>query len=170
MYSEFYDKYIKGSENLWFTQNCVPEMGEVRGKIVMLRVVSIDDTFDETNSGINFENYPYVGTTQLYDYRRCDIAMLNGETYAQMYVQDSYKLGVDEKWTAVKDFIESDLSDEDFNICLTSSSKIPLPYLIAKKTNKTLMEYDFEKGKIYGIIATDFITQEICEKIYSTNY
>lgn len=170
LYSEFYNRYIKGNESLWFTQNRIPEMGEVRGKIVMLRVVSVDGSFDDTNSGINFENYPYVGSTKLYDYRRCEITDLNNIAYAQMYVQDSYKLGVNDKWTAIKDFIESDLSDEEFNICLTSSSKIPLPYFIAKQTNKNLSEYEFENGKVYGIIATDFITQEICEKIYSTNY
>ncbi|MGN1161540.1 MAG: phosphatidylinositol-specific phospholipase C domain-containing protein, partial [Candidatus Fimenecus sp.] len=61
-YSSFYDYYIKSNPDIWFIENRIPTLGEVRGKIVLLRAVSLDTSrFDDSNSGINFSQYPYIG-------------------------------------------------------------------------------------------------------------
>lgn len=67
----------------------------MRGKIVLLRVVGADALhFDDKTCGIDFSAYPYIGSRDIRDFRRRDIKKLaGGKTYAQMYVQDSYKLG-----------------------------------------------------------------------------
>lgn len=95
LFGEFYAQCIRGREELWYLENRIPALGEVRGKIVLLRVVGVDALhFDDKTCGIDFSAYPYVGSRDIRDFRRRDIKKLSdGETYAQMYVQDSYKLG-----------------------------------------------------------------------------
>lgn len=169
-YSEFYNTVIKGNADRWFAQNRIPTLGEVRGKIVLLRAVSVDkEAFDETNSGINFDSYPYIGSKKINDYRCGKIADLNGNGYEEMHVQDSYKLEMKKKWQAVKGFLEADLDKRNFNICLLSCTGIFQPYLNARFVNNEFMEYELRK-KEYGIIAVDYVDHEICRKIYETNY
>lgn len=169
-FTAFYDMYIKNNTDLWYTENRIPTMGEVRGKIVLLRVVGADTTvFNDKNSGINFNTYPYIGNQEQYDYRRCDINKLDGTKYASMYVQDSYKLEGDKKWTAIKDFLDSDLNANDFNICLTSCTNRSTPKTNAKDINKRFMDYKLEKGRTYGIIVNDFIDEALCEKTILSN-
>lgn len=95
MFGEFYAQCIRGREELWYLENRIPALGEVRGKIVLLRVVGADALhFDDKTCGIDFSAYPYIGSRDIRDFRRRDIKKLSdGKTYAQMYVQDSYKLG-----------------------------------------------------------------------------
>ena len=106
MFGEFYEQCIRGREELWYLENRIPALGEVRGKIVLLRVVGVDAShFDDKTCGIDFSAYPYIGSRDILDFRRRDIKKLaGGKTYAQMYVQDSYKLGGIKKWKAVTAF------------------------------------------------------------------
>ena len=170
LFNYFYENCIKKNSDYRYTENRVPILDEVRGKLVLLRVVDVDTyKFDDSNSGINFSRYPYIGGTETIDFRRRDIKKLSGETYAQMYVQDSYKIGGDAKWEAVTTFLESDLNPSDFNICLTSGTEPSTPFFNAKVINPKLSKYEFKTGKTYGIIAMDFAAEELCEKIYMTN-
>lgn len=169
-YNEFYKRYIANNQDVWFLENRIPSLGEVRGKIVLLRAVCADTArFTDENCGIDFTSYPYVGTYNVDDWRRGEIKKLSGDVYAEMFVQDSYKSEGKYKWKTVTDFLESGLSDEDFNICLTSCTRLSVPRFNAPKINKLIKHYDFIKGNLYGIIATDFIDAEICEKIINTN-
>ena len=169
-YNEFYKKYIADCLDLWFLQNRIPTMSEARGKIVLLRAVSVDaERFTDENCGVDFTAYPYVGSYNVDDWKRGEIRMLSGEKYAGMYVQDSYKSEGMHKWGTVTRFLESGLSDEDFNICLTSCTRVFVPRFNAPKINKLIKQYNFTKGRLCGIIATDFIDAEICEKIISSN-
>lgn len=168
-YTEFYSNVIKENEEKWFLENRIPTLGEARGKIVLLRVVSVNkDLFSEKDSGIDMSSYPYVGSKKVYDYRLESISELNGKEYAKMFVQDSYKLQMKKKWNAVKGFFESDPDGKNFNICFLSCTGFFLPFLNAKYVNKKFLEYSSE-NKVHGIIAMDYADEEICEKIYSTN-
>ncbi len=170
LYSEFYNDVIKGNESRWYLENRVPALDEARGKVVMLRAVAVEkELFDEKNCGIDFSRYPYIGSKELYDFRLESVADLNGKEYTKMYVQDSYKIQMKKKWTAVKGFLESDLDKNNFNICLLSCTGSFQPYLNAKYINKIFMDYCLDKNKVYGIIAADFITEDICKKIFETN-
>ena len=60
-FDAFYEQCIKGQEDIWFLENRIPTLGEVRGKIVLLRVVKADRSkFDDQNSGLDFGAYPHV--------------------------------------------------------------------------------------------------------------
>ena len=169
-YNDFYKRYIENNKDSWFIENRVPALGEARGRIILLRVVSADqDRFTDENCGIDFRTYPYVGSYNVDDWKRGEIRKLSGEVYSGMFVQDSYKSEGMHKWGTVTRFLESGLSDEVFNICLTSCTRVFVPRFNAPKINKLIKRYDFITGNLYGIIATDFIDAEICKKIISSN-
>ncbi len=169
-FAEFFNTNVKGKENRWFIKNCVPTLDEVRGKIVLLRAVDVDKgLFDDSDSGINFSHYPYIGSKKIGDFRLEPVTDLNKNEYTKMYVQDSYKLEMKKKWQTVKSFLESDLDKRNFNICLLSCTGFFQPYMNAKYINNEFMKYALEK-KTYGIIAVDYAQPEICKKIYETNY
>lgn len=169
-YNAFYKKYIENCLDCWFLENRIPTMDDVRGKIILLRAVSADaNKFTDENCGIDFTSYPYVGSYNVDDWKRGEIRNLSGEKYAEMFVQDSYKTEGMHKWSTVSRFLESGLSDNDFNICLTSCTRVFVPRFNAPKINKQIKNYNFINGRQYGIIATDFIDAEICEKIISSN-
>lgn len=169
-YTEFFKRYVEPFENMWFVENRIPVMGEVRGRIVLLRVVSVDtDIFTDENCGIDFSDYPYVGTYNFDDWKMGEIRTLSGDVYSEMFVQDSYKSEGMHKWGTVTRFLESSLSAEDLNICLTSCTRLRVPFVNAMQINKLIKCYDFSKGKTYGIVAVDFADSELCEKIINTN-
>lgn len=170
-YSGFFDKYVAAEPELWFVQNCVPTMGQVRGKIVLLRTSKLDESrFDDSNSAVNFEEYPHIPGKAVIDFKTEIITNVENTQYiSTLYVQDSYKLSADKKWTAVTTFLESEKSKENFNICVTSSTDRLSPRYNANIINKKLMEYDFKDGETYGVISCDFINAQLCEKIYSSN-
>lgn len=169
-YNVFYKKYIEKAPEKWFTENRIPAMGEVRGKIILLRAVSVDkEKFTDENSGIDFTAYPYVGSFNVDDWRRGELKKLDGTPYGAMLIQDSYKSEGKYKWQTVTCFLESGLSEDDFNICYTSCTRIFVPRINVKYINKQILSYNF-KRKYYGIIATDFIDADISEKIIMTNF
>lgn len=170
-YSAFYDKYINADKDLWFIENRVPTLEEARGKIVLLRVVPVDENrFDDSNSGINFSTYPHVEEPEVINFKSSKITKLSDKkAYAGLYVQDSYKLKPEEKWTAVKTFIEQDLNPNNFNINLSSYAGSKLPEGNAKDMNPRILNYNLENGRYFGILATDFVTAELAQHIYKTN-
>ena len=168
-YNVFYKKYIENAPGKWFTENRIPAMGEVRGKIILLRAVSVDkEKFTDENSGIDFTAYPYVGSRNIDDWRRGELKKLDGTPYGAMLVQDSYKSEGKYKWQTVTHFIESDLSENEFNICYTSCTCLLVPRINVRYINPRITSYDFG-NKYFGIIATDFITPEICNAIIESN-
>lgn len=169
-FNEFYSRYIQNNEQFWFLENRIPVLNEVRGKIVLLRNVGVDsEEFSDKNSGIDFHP-PYIGSTFVDDWKTGDLCSIEtGRPFAKVHIQDSYKVEGRKKWGTVKRFLESDLDSENFNICTSSCTGIRLPYFNAKLINKNLMKFNFEKGRIYGIVMMDFVTPELCEKIVAVN-
>ncbi len=164
-YNEFFERHIHPRKEMWFVENRIPAMGEVRGRIVLLRAVSVDSAeFTDNNCGIDFSSYPYVGSRNVDDWRRTDIKKLDGTVWAHMYVQDSYKTQGKHKWETVKGFLESGLDENEFNICCTSCTGLLLPRFNSRIVNNKLMAYDFP-DRYAGIIATDFVNAEMCKKI-----
>ncbi len=169
-FSKFYSKYICNNSKLWFTQNRIPTLKEVRGKITLLRNVDVDkNKFTDNNSGINFRP-PYIGTKKVDDWRRGDILSIEtDEKYSEVFIQDSYKVNGMKKWGTIKRFLDLPLRNDEFNVCMTSCVGVRGPYFNAKMINKKIMGYIFEKGKMYGIVAMDFVDKNICEKIILVN-
>lgn len=169
-YTAFYNKYIRSNADMWYIKNAIPLLGDARGKIVLLRVAGVDKgIFDDSNSGIDFSSYPYVGTRTVDDWRKADICSVDsGEPYAKMLVQDSYKVEGVKKWNTVTRFLESE-DKCDFNICLTSCTFMFVPRINVKYINKCLKKYNFIADKKYGIVVSDYMDRSICSKIILSN-
>ncbi|MGN1194936.1 MAG: phosphatidylinositol-specific phospholipase C domain-containing protein [Acutalibacteraceae bacterium] len=178
-YTGFYNKYIEPDIDSWYIQNDhVPTLDECRGKIVVLRYNSVDDElFDNTNSAISFQGYPYINNYKTDDFRFTQIYMTKPEdetaeepeSYTGLYVQDSFRLAPDKKWTAVSSFLSLEHKPWYYSVCVTSSSANGSPYYNALIINSKLMEYPFAKGTNYGIVSVDFASAELCSKLYTTN-
>lgn len=170
LFSKFYDELIVPFPQLWFTENRIPDLDEVRGKIVLLRNAIADSSrFDDSTGGINFESYPYIETQELYDYRYGYISSSDHGFGSFMYVQDSYMLEGEKKIATIEGFWEETLYTSDFNICCTNAHNKKSPVANAKEINAFLSSYDFKEGGYYGIVSMDFATKELCEKVYMTN-
>lgn len=170
LFSKFYDELIAPCPGLWYLQNRIPDLDEVRGKIVLLRVADADPArFDDSNSGLNFEKYPYIESTDIDDFRIASIKKRERGVAGYMYVQDSYLIEGTKKTEAIAGFFDSGLLPCDFNICCTNAHNKKSPYANAKQINAFLSSYDFKEGKTYGIVVMDFVTKELCERIYMTN-
>ena len=178
-YTGFYEKYIEPEPDLWYVRNDrIPTLDECRGKIVIFRYNLVDSLkFDNSNSAISFDGYPYVNNyktedfvfTQVYMTRPEDETLEEPVSYAGLFVQDSFRLPPDKKWTAVSSFLSEERKPYWFSVCVTSSSANGSPYYNALLINSKLMNYPFEKGGLYGIISMDFATEELCRKIYEVN-
>ena len=170
-FTSFYEKYISNFKDDWYLENRIPSIGEIRGKIVLLRVVGADSkVFNDSNSGINFSLYPYVGSTFVDDWRTSEIKSLNTDTIvSHMFVQDSYKVEGSKKWSTIKRFLDSQMNALNFNICLMSCTRFRVPMINSKYINIKFLQTEFNINKLYGIIVADYITDEISSKIIKLN-
>lgn len=171
VFSRFYDECIEPDTDAWFLENRVPDLGEARGKIVLLRYSEADRTrFNDKNSGLNFESYPYLDAddSDFFPYRSI-YSYDESTAIAYMHIQDSFKLEESKKIEAIKGFFDAPHFFHDFEICCTNTTKSKPAYVSSQQINDFLMSYDFVAGKVYGIISVDFATKELCEKIYMTN-
>lgn len=169
-YTSFYNLYIKDNSDIWFAENRIPTLDEVRGKIVLLRSVSVDtENFDDSNSGIDFTKYPYITSQAQGDFRRCDISTLSGEPYSVINIQDSSRLTSELKWNDINTFLDSDKSSGEFNFCGTYLTGRTLPQISSQEINALLNTYNFKKGELYGIINMDYLSSNLCELVYGSN-
>ncbi len=145
----------------WYTENRIPTLDEVRGKIVLA-------TRFENEYGL-YLNWQEQGDRTILDvpHKKEDINI--SESF---FVQDRYNYDVEDKIQAIEYCLENSMSNNStFHLNFTSTSgngKVGFPKKYAKKINNYLMEYDWNK-KNYGIIIIDFADQELAHKIYSTN-
>lgn len=161
-----YHTYIKESEEKWFTENRIPLLDEVRGKLVLLNRCKSDGSFDKT--GINCtewedqgENVPYPLSLET-----------GGENSETFVIQDRYMYKPEPRWNeCIKPFLDK---AEDFNgkyilNFLSTAGGLKGPYGNSKYINPQFLDYPLEKARYYGIICCDFPTAEITEKIIETN-
>ncbi|MCM1364251.1 MAG: phosphatidylinositol-specific phospholipase C domain-containing protein [Faecalibacterium sp.] len=198
-YTDFYKKYIADDKDAWFTENRIPTLDEVRGKIVLLRHASLDYTlFNDTNSGIDFGDYPYIEEKEVGNFKTeymatsCfyeiidafeDVdefievddewyhAMKMPFSFGKMLVEDAYQLSPKKKIQAIEMFLDGEYENDDtcFNICNTNSSDSSYPEKNAVIINEFLSDYEFVADKKYGVMCMDFVTHELAEKVYMTN-
>lgn len=157
---------VSEDESKWFTENRIPTLDEVRGKIVLFNrydsksemgIIASAGWAD--NTAFEIENSDFV-----------------------INVQDHYNLGEAEniatKWNEAVELFEKSLSEKDTesNLYINflsghTSYRLPDITEVSDAMNGKISDYltNAEDGN-YGIILCDFIDAEICEKIIKTNY
>ncbi|MBQ7364832.1 MAG: phosphatidylinositol-specific phospholipase C domain-containing protein [Clostridia bacterium] len=147
----------------WYTGSAIPTLGSVRGKCVLWRRFA-------TSSSYGFDaSHDFADNSR-------DFTITNGayKLRAQDYYQND---SGDAKWEAVEAFLAvmAKPSANTYYLNNTSGYKpgsfgIPNINTIKNHVNPLLLTYLEAKPSLVGIIATDFMTAEIAEAIYSLNF
>ncbi len=155
-----YKLFIENNENVFFTENRIPMLKEVRGKICLVR--RTDSLRD--NAGLDFSKMPDQGSK---DKVTPEVFSPNGTDF--VLVQDRYNLSRKKKWEmSVKPLLEESQDGFVFNFLSTAGFPM-IPRYNAEYINKEFMSFVLEKGRKYGLLFFDFITPLITEKIIDTN-
>ncbi len=162
-FSLLYESFIKENPDKWYLENKIPSLGQVRGKIVVLRRTDSD----KEKSGINFTLMPDQGGTDSTDSGEFSP---NGED--RITVQDRYNILRKRKWSgAVKPLFENEKDfKETFVLNYLSTAAFPIiPRFNAGHINKKFLAYHLEKSGHYGTLMFDFVIPELAEKLIKTN-
>ena len=156
-YANAVESAIEEDGDLWYTDNSMPTLGEVRGKIILFR------RFDDSDLGINCRN-GWADNT--------DFTMENGVT---VHVQDYYNLeskeNIDTKWKKFTAHAEKSLETDALYINFASGyTGLVNITAVSDKMNPKLTEYFGDKKGAYGITLCDFITPELAAILIATNF
>jgi len=171
-FEELLDSSIQEHEDYWYLSGSMPELGEARGKLVLMR--RYDDVANlGERSGINVS---WVEQNVLKDSMPAEEITDNGDNI--MLVQDRFIYGKNDKWNAFVTGMENSLTRDEGIIAinfLSTKGTLPVghPYYFASRLNQALMSYDMDKtstGYNYGWIVVDFGSNKVAKKIYETNF
>ena len=160
------DKLVKESPSHWLLTDRIPSVGQARGKLVLVRRYN-DEAGLGTDSGISFlwADQPGHNDTSLN-------TVSNGNGSFDLWVQDRFEYGTDDKWNAFMTGItDNGAKDKDIALHFLSTkgtAKFGHPYGFAKKLNQKLL--DTPSDKLSGWIVTDFFTPSIASHIYESNF
>lgn len=172
-FDTFFENYLKGA--LWYSENRIPQLFEVRGKMVLFNRFSVNsenDFYNDFNTGLNFSGWTdqgkYVGKTHL-----VSVMVRRDEKPGEpVYIQDWYKLAPKKKWRkAVLPTLETPPCRYGvFVSFLSCGNLLHNPKACAKYINKRFLKTDLTSMKKYGWLNFDFVTEKICRKVVLTNF
>lgn len=171
----FFEKYLD-NDPIWYKENRLPILNEVRGKIVLLNRDNIDKNnkkYTDFNTGINLSTWVYQKENVERIYETAELLNRDGAITGNTFtVQDLYGLTPQKKWDlAVFPFIKK--PPETDNILITFFSCGSLfynPKRSAKHINKKLTNITLEKAKKYGWIILDYPTEKFIKEIIISNF
>ncbi len=154
--------YIDADKEAWFTQNRIPTLGEVRGKIVLWRRYGTSGTFGFNAADGFADNTTFTLTSGSY----------------KLAVQDHYNCeSPEKKWEAITAFMKSMKTPAANTYFLNNTSgykpglfSIPSIPTISDYVNPKLLEFLKSAEGTAGIIATDFMTAALAEAIWQLNF
>ena len=174
-FDTFFENYLE-KDTIWYKENRIPTLGEVRGKIILLNRDNIDksnEKYTDFNTGINLSTWVYQkeNTERIYEVAELlgRDGAITGKTFT---VQDLYGLTPQKKWgLAVYPFIKNPPKTEDILITFFScGSLFYSPNRSAKYINKKLSDITLEKEKKYGWIIMDYPTKKFIKEIVNSNF
>ena len=156
---------IEAKPSAWYTENRIPTLGEVRGKIVLLVRGSTEPEF---GIGICYAGEEISEeTTGLSGTLSCE---------GSLVYQDESSLGVVGKWKVFSGMLEESTDPEQQDLlrinylsCSSGLFGLPSPKENARRLNPKLMALELPAGD-YGVILVDFGSAEVAEKLYRTNF
>lgn len=176
IFEETLDSYLNGHQIYWYLENRVPTLGEVRGKIVLLR------RYEPSARLLGIDISPWEDNTTFWDKPGSAI---------DFYVQDNWKVfsNRDEKWDAIKNALNyANKRKSKEEIVLNFASGVgtlcekrnalqelipPTPHDVAEYVNKKLKDSlkksisNLDRG--YGIIIMDFPPVDLIQDIINLN-
>ena len=174
-FDTFFENYLK-NDPIWYTENRVPILKEVRGKIVLLNRDNIDKSngkYDDFNTGIILSTWVYQKENVERIYEVAELLNRDGAITGKTFtVQDLYGLTPQKKWDlAVAPFIKSPPKTDGILITFFSCGSIFYnPKRSAKYINKNLADITLKKAKKYGWIIMDYPTEKFINEIINSNF
>lgn len=171
-FANLYYQYICKNKDMWYLENRIPALGEVRGKIVLLRRCKMDlsnPDFTDKNTGIDFSRWVEQDTAV----PDALVLKTNSLDRAEFIVQDRFKYKPYPRWNdCIKPFLdERAVFDGTYVICyLSTAGGFKGPKRNAEYINCQFMKYKLEKNKYYGTIYVDFPDKDLTEKIIRNNF
>ena len=171
----FFENYLE-KDTVWYKENRIPTLKEVRGKIILLNRDNIDknnENYTDFNTGINLSTWVYQKENVERIYELAELlgrdGTLTGKTFT---VQDLYGLTPRKKWElAVSPFLKNPPYTDDILITFFScGSMFYNPERSAKYINKRLGKTTLERTKKYGWIIMDYATEKFIKEIINSNF
>lgn len=150
---------INDNADRWFTEDRIPTLGEVRGKIVLIN---------------RFDSDCALGINAALDWKNNDTFNIAGIEYC-IWVQDRYSVdSIDEKKQYVNDFFNTCryIEDGKNNIYISflsvafQSGSIPT---VSNEMNNYFIDYSKDFSGFYGWVLFDYVTPELCNAVISAN-
>ncbi|MBQ2578824.1 MAG: hypothetical protein II571_05345 [Lachnospiraceae bacterium] len=155
--------WILQDSEYWFTENRIPELGEVRGRVVYA------SRFKHHEQGMNFY-WQDQGNKEAVDIPY-SVSMIN--TGERLWVQDRYKYNNELKWDAFTDDLGNCQANEDtfsLNFLSTSGSgTFSHPKQYAGVLNDKFKNYELTEDTCYGVLIFDFADAELAQQVIATN-
>lgn len=171
----FFENYLI-NDPVWYTENRIPLLKEVRGKIVLLNRDNIDKSnpeYTDLNTGINLSTWVYQKENTERIYETAELLGRDGAITGKAFtVQDLYGLTPQKKWTlAVAPFIKNPPEAESVLITFFSCGSLFYnPRRSARYINKRLSKTTLERAKKYGWIILDYPTDRFIKEIINSNF
>ena len=172
-FDTFFENYL--NSDLWYKENRIPQLSEVRGKAVFFNRFSIDcekNYYTDSNTGLNFSGWKdqgkYIGKTHL-----SSVMVRRDETDGEpVFIQDWYKLSPKKKWkhTVLPTLDNPPCRSGVFISFFSCGNLLHNPKKCAKYINKKFLKENLVPMKKYGWLLFDFITEKICRKVVLTNF
>ena len=170
-FDNLYFTYISENPEMWFCENRVPELGEVRGKIYLIRRCKMADRpeFTPRNTGLDFSGWIEQDTVS-----PNPLALNTGGNFpAEFIVQDRFKYKPEPRWNeCIKPFLDKASPFDGTYIIdyLSTAGGLKGPRKNADYINWQFMKYPLDPDKYYGAIYCDFPTKELVMKIINANF
>ena len=171
----FFENYLE-KDNIWYRENRIPSLEEVRGKIVLLNRDNIDNcnkNYTDLNTGINLSTWIYQKENTERIYEVAEYLKRNGEaTGKALTIQDLYGLTPQKKWSlAVCPFLKKPPEANGILITFFScGSLLYNPKRSAKYINRRLAKTTLKRAKKYGWIILDYPTEKFIKEIIISNF
>lgn len=156
---------IAQNSESWYTENRIPTLDEVRGKIVLFN---------------RYDDYYGKGLNAAHDWiDNSSFGIYNNSFFT--CVQDHYNLGdkanIEQKWNEAKTLFNECVNERDASYLYLNfmsghtGSVLPNVIEVASVMNEKLINFIDETGRgHYGIVIFDFVNPQLCEKIIQTNF
>lgn len=156
-------KHINANADMWYTDNALPTLGQVRGKIVLFNRYDADSEL-----GLDCTDWP-------------DNTMftINNDGY-NVHIQDYFKMDdTSVEWEYIKELLYASYNETDkahnlyvnFLSGYIKDGLFPDPPAVANDINPLFTEYmNTAPDGCYGIILFDFVTPELCDLLISKNF
>lgn len=157
-FNSIFLKKLEAHKEIWFIENRLPKLSEVRGKLILLsRVKGLGIGIDAS------ENWIHNG-----------ISMIEHSDFC-LHIQDKFKLeSIEEAWDFVTAHIREIRKEIDGKMTLSinfHSGVLGYPHVprVAEYVNSEFLKLFRNKKSHLGIAVFDFITPEICSTVIDTN-